>query len=375
VFSAAVTSLNSKNGATYKLRYKKTSEAESAWKTVTLSAHTGKYTVTNAEYIFAASGSSSYNVEVTATDNHYSGGKSTTASTAFTLAHYGKNGDSISFGMVDDESGVMSNGLNLKQQGNRFSFSSVGTAETDGFILMARITITASNADSPITFVFSRRKAKSPMTVHVAFKSSSNTTPELESIRYEGENYGAYIVQSSSSVWDLYVQKVSQSDTVTLNDWFTSYRQMKRVSVTFVGSIASAVPNPYYRATPLVVQSILDCFMPVGFIIMLYSHADPNTMYPGTTWVRIYGAFPWFTDGNGQIGLTGGERTVTLTEKQIPAHSHGSVYSQHAAGTKDKAWYTTSGTSVAYGAVSTGGGEAHNNMPPYIQLSAWRRTA
>jgi hypothetical protein len=375
VFSAAVTSLNSKNGATYKLRYKKTSEAESAWKTVTLSAHTGKYTVTNAEYIFAASGSSSYNVEVTATDNHYSGGKSTTASTAFTLAHYGKNGDSISFGMVDDESGVMSNGLNLKQQGNRFSFSSVGTAETDGFILMARITITASNADSPITFVFSRRKAKSPMTVHVAFKSSSNTTPELESIRYEGENYGAYIVQSSSSVWDLYVQKVSQSDTVTLNDWFTSYRQMKRVSVTFVGSIASAVPNPYYRATPLVVQSILDCFMPVGFIIMLYSHADPNTMYPGTTWVRIYGAFPWFTDENGQIGLTGGERTVTLTEKQIPAHSHGSVYSQHAAGTKDKAWYTTSGTSVAYGAVSTGGGEAHNNMPPYIQLSAWRRTA
>lgn len=124
-----------------------------------------------------------------------------------------------------------------------------------------------------------------------------------------------------------------------------------------------------------VTGSIFDALLPVNSIVIRYDHINPGTLYPGTTWVRIYGAFPWFTDAAGQIGTTGGERNVTLTVDQLPAHSHGSVYSQHAAGTKDKAWYTTSGSSVAYGAVSTGGGQAHNNMPPYIQLSAWRRTA
>jgi hypothetical protein len=124
-----------------------------------------------------------------------------------------------------------------------------------------------------------------------------------------------------------------------------------------------------------VTGSIFDALLPVNSIVIRYDHINPGTLYPGTTWVRIYGAFPWFTDAAGQIGLTGGERNVTLTVDQIPAHSHGSVYSQHSTGTKDKAWYNASGTSVAYGPVSTGGGQAHNNMPPYIQLSAWRRTA
>ena len=121
--------------------------------------------------------------------------------------------------------------------------------------------------------------------------------------------------------------------------------------------------------------TIFDAILPIGTIIMRYDHTNPGTLYPGTTWVRVYGAFPWFTDANGAIGTTGGERNVTLTVDQIPSHSHGSVYSQHAPGTKSQAWYTTAGTSLAYGAVATGGGAAHNNMPPYIQISAWRRTA
>lgn len=121
--------------------------------------------------------------------------------------------------------------------------------------------------------------------------------------------------------------------------------------------------------------TIFDALLPVGTIILRYDHTNPGTLYPGTTWARIYGAFPWLTDAAGQIGTTGGERNVTLTVNQIPAHSHGSVYSQHAPGTKGQAWYTAAGSSLAYGAVSTGGGAAHNNMPPYIQIAAWRRTA
>lgn len=107
---------------------------------------------------------------------------------------------------------------------------------------------------------------------------------------------------------------------------------------------------------------------------MSYSHNDPASMFGGT-WVRIENAFLWGCDASGTIGQTGGEKTHTLTVNELPAHSHGSVYSQNVSGTKNLPWYSGSGDKLAYGTVSTGGGAAHNNMPPYIQVSIWRRTA
>ena len=131
------------------------------------------------------------------------------------------------------------------------------------------------------------------------------------------------------------------------------------LDVEFLGKVSGAIFNAIY---------------PVGSIYLSYNHTNPGTLFGGT-WTRIQNAFLWATTSTGTIGQTGGEQTVTLTTEQLPSHSHGSVYSQHATGTKDKAWYSASGSSVAYGTVATGGGQAHNNMPPYIQVSVWRRTA
>lgn len=263
--------------------------------------------------------------------------------------------------------------------GNHYCFSTPGVAGQTGYIRMARLTHKKANADTPITFVFTRRLAPTPMTVHVQFKSDSTTVdPGVESITYEGSNYGAFLVKFTTSVWDLYVQKVSAYDTITLQDWYSSRTVADRLSVTFPGDLSATLTEGvegFYRATPARLRNIMDFVMPVGFILHLYSHADPNTMYPGTTWVRISNAFLWGCDASGTIGQTGGEKTHTLTVDELPAHSHGSVYSQHADGTKNAAWYTTAGSSIAYGPVETGGGEAHNNMPPYVQVSIWRRTA
>jgi hypothetical protein len=206
--------------------------------------------------------------------------------------------------------------------------------------------------------------------------------PGLSSIRYEGDNYDAYLTSPEPSVWDLYVKKVSNSDTITLNSWFTSYRQMKRIKMEFVGSIEAAVPLGrfgYYHATPLIPRSILNAFMPVGYILTLYSQADPNDMYPGTTWVRMANTFLWGCDANGDIGVTGGEKTHKLTLAELPSHTHGAVYSAQADGDKLLPWLSTavlgSGDKIAYGAVNNGGNAAHNNMPPYTQVAFWRRTA
>ena len=372
-FSSVVSSMSGKNNVTYQIKYKKSSAT--SYTTVSLSALANNFAVNNHTYIFAADGSSAYDVTVTATDRHGSGVRSSSVSTAFTLMNMHETGESLGVGGVAEKEGLLHNYLDLRQQGNSYAFQPGAFNGEKGYTLLAVITLTTLNVNAPIVFVLNRRGATSPMKVYIRFASSSTTTdPELGSITYEGDNYGAFLVKQAESTWKLYVDNTAGWSNPCVQEWFTTDSQMARMAVEFPSEQVAALPNPYYRATPVVSRSILDAFYPVGYILLLYSHADPNNMYPGTTWVRIYGAFPWFTDENGQIGLTGGERSVALTVDQIPAHTHGSVYSQHASGTKDKAWYNTAGTSVAYGTVSTGGSEAHNNMPPYIQISAWRRT-
>ncbi len=101
------------------------------------------------------------------------------------------------------------------------------------------------------------------------------------------------------------------------------------------------------------------------------------------TWERfgqgkvLVGVDPNDSDFNAS-SKTGGAKTVTLTTDQIPSHHHSTT----AAGTRGKAQAQTSGTSgYAWNADSgsvtgnTGGGKAHQNMPPYITVYMYRRTA
>ena len=378
-FSAAVTKISKLgeivNTAKYTLRYKKTSEDDSAWTTEVLTGYANLFTVTDSWWMFPADVNSSYNVEIIVEDRHHSTTKPTTVSTAFSLMDFNASGRALRFGGVSEEDNTFQNDLVLKQTGNRFAFSSPGVANQTGFVNMARIKVTAANADTPITFVLSRRQAEATMTVHVRLTNSTADTSSVGSVRYEGSNYGAFLTPGDDDLtWELYVEKGSAWDTITIQDWWTSRTMQDRVKVTFPGGIVDTVPSPFWRATPLIAESILDTFFPVGFVLILYSHADPNTMYPGTTWVRIENAFLWGVDEDGAIGLTGGSKTHTLTANEMPKHTHGSVYSGNASGTKTHAWLASGGSAMAYGTVEAGGGAAHNNMPPYVQVSIWRRT-
>lgn len=376
-WSAVVSPLSNKNTAAYSLRYKATTA--SAYTTVNFSDLANVYTVTGRTYIFKADSNLSYDVEVTATDRHHSATKTTSASTAFTLMNWGPDGTSMGIGKVAEEANTLEVGLkghfyqSVQMEGNRYSLSTPGVAGTAGYILMARIVITAANADTPITFIFTQRQAEAPMTVYVCLRNSTADASELQSIRYEGSNYGAFLVKVDEVTWELYVQKVSTYDTITLQEWWTSKTMESRVSITFPGTLAEALPGDYYRATPAKLDSLLDHIYPVHSIYISYSHTNPADLFGGT-WVRITEAFLWATSDGGVIGQTGGEKTHKLTVDELPAHDHGSVYSQHASG-RSRAWYEDAGSNIGYGRVSTGEDRAHNNMPPYIQVSVWRRTA
>ena len=119
---------------------------------------------------------------------------------------------------------------------------------------------------------------------------------------------------------------------------------------------------------------------PVKSIYISYSHTSPASLFGGT-WERITNAFLWAVDASGTIGTTGGEQTHTLTVNEMPKHSHGQYVAESSGGSTsvnhDYNGWSSTGTTVwqGFNTGSAGGSAAHNNMPPYIQVSIWRRTA
>ena len=123
-------------------------------------------------------------------------------------------------------------------------------------------------------------------------------------------------------------------------------------------------------------SSALDAY-PVNSIYISYSHTSPAELFGGT-WARIEDRFLWGCKSTESIGATGGESAHTLAVDEIPSHSHPFIstneYSSTSGGWKNPAWGPGSNTTAAITGF-TGGGAAHNNMPPYIQVSIWRRIA
>lgn len=83
------------------------------------------------------------------------------------------------------------------------------------------------------------------------------------------------------------------------------------------------------------------------------------------------------------IGGSGGEVTHTITIAEMPNHKHN--FENGMAGFNNNANIFGFPASVdqgtmkqiyandSYGITSTGGGQSHNNMPPYVGVCAWRR--
>lgn len=372
-FSAVISSLSGKNTASYALRYKKTTAAD--FTQVSFSNLANKYAVTNHSYIFAADESSSYDVEVEAKDKHGTATRATSASTAFSLMDWHHSGTGLRFGGVAELANTLQNDLELRQVGNSYAHQPESFNGEKGYTLLAVITLKELNVDAPIVFKINRRGALCPMQVSVCFASSSATLdPELSTITYEGDNFGAFLIKSAASTWKLYVDNTGGWSNPCLQEWYTTSNQAARLSVSFSSEQVATLPTPYYRATPAKMQSLLDYIYPVGSIYLSYSHVDPATLFGGT-WTRLQNAFLWAVDANGEIGQTGGSKTHTLTLEEMPAHDHGAVYSGGTEG-RSYAWFnTTTGSSLGYDTIPRGSSKAHNNMPPYIQVSAWRRTA
>lgn len=125
--------------------------------------------------------------------------------------------------------------------------------------------------------------------------------------------------------------------------------------------------------------TLLDKTYPINSIYISYSHTSPAELFGGS-WTRLSDTFLWGCGSTGVIGQSGGEKTVTLTINEMPSHQHYLTNYNSGGTTADYSAYAVDAPgTVGYGGnVKTsfnGGGAAHNNMPPYTQVSIWRRVA
>lgn len=123
--------------------------------------------------------------------------------------------------------------------------------------------------------------------------------------------------------------------------------------------------------------SIIDIIYPVGSIYISVNNTNPGTLFGGT-WAAIEDCFLLASGQTYNAGDTGGAATVALSINEIPAHDHG-ISGYYAIEPTSSGNQTLDLGGPGYWAVhhptNQGGGAAHENMPPYLAVNVWKRTA
>ena len=142
-------------------------------------------------------------------------------------------------------------------------------------------------------------------------------------------------------------------------------------TVATTGSYTDLINTPTF-------SQIANFIYPVGTYYWSQNSANPSTIFGFGTWTQITDKFI-YAAGTLAVDTTGGEEAHTLTTEEIPSH-------RHTSGPHDKGVYGGNGGDIQNGGGwktdmdkiytgYTGGGQAHNNMPPYLVAYCFRRDA
>ena len=127
------------------------------------------------------------------------------------------------------------------------------------------------------------------------------------------------------------------------------------------------------------IAEICNVIYPIGSVYISINNIEPSSFFGGT-WEKLEDRF-LLSSGKTYInGDIGGEATHKLTIDEMPKHNHAmnmvllagnysgwNVVSQQGGFWGSDDWNTR--------ATNTGGDKPHNNMPPYLVVNMWKRTA
>ena len=273
--------------------------------------------------------------------------------------------------------------------------NSSGTADQEGAYMKFGFSATISSLNS-----------KNSATYSISYKADGGAT----TVTGNGLSYtSAAIACDVSKVWTIEVKVTDKLSSTTkaavipiaftLMDF---YHTGKGVSLGKVGTrdgFDCAMAAYFTGSTSLPAgvtiggKTLLNLVYPVGSIYMSVSSTSPAT-FLGGTWERIQDKFLLSAGSTYAAGATGGEATHTLTESEMPTHLHNRIkyfenddwtlgdstglgsqtvdtYSINVAGTSNSQGVKMSHWRTGY----AGGNMSHNNMPPYLAVYVWKRTA
>lgn len=251
-----------------------------------------------------------------------------------------------------------------------------GTADPEGHYMSIDFTgvITALNNNNSATWAIRYRVAGSGTWTDVALSSlNGNYTPTHQEI----------IAAADANAFEVEVRATDDFGTITVGTGqvpiaFTIMNWRTNGDGMAIGGINTKAALQVYMDAEftgsVTGQGIVDFIYPVGSIYMSVSNTNPGILFGGT-WAQIKDTFLLSAGDTYTAGTTGGEASHTLTVAEMPSHDHSTeaAYVSAGSGTITKSW-------LAWGAGTgkvqyTGGDGAHNNMPPYLVVYVWQRTA
>lgn len=198
----------------------------------------------------------------------------------------------------------------------------------------------------------------------------NESSNELDETLNSSNNYDNYFTETTSGL-DIEANNINANCLTSKNEKFNldSEGNLTINSLT----ISDANNNS------LSFEAIFNRIYPVGSIYISTNDINPSTLFTGT-WEKIENRFLLASGSSYQLGSTGGEATHKLTINELPSHTHNASAGQFISTSPN----VTPGTVMSFDSgqykrysmnstSSTGGSKAHNNMPPYLVVSIYKR--
>ena len=244
---------------------------------------------------------------------------------------------------------------------------------------------------------------------------TTNLAVGMQCMRTDDSNNIYKLTSVSPVTWELVPSKSYVDNAVTTG--VKSIANFEGATSTAAGA-AGLVPAPdkgtqtdYYlsadgtwkKVQQRSIKEVIDIVHPVGSIWETTTTDDPNTLWAGTTWVkmdagRVLVAAGSYTESGTtytyNLGDTGGEAKHQLTTDEMPSHNHaistdgghnhtvstlvgGSTFlGGHSNNNASWGSATTSRSGSHSHTITAAGGNAkHENRMPYTVINRWKRVA
>lgn len=223
------------------------------------------------------------------------------------------------------------------------------------------------------------------ISAHKHLGTSNNDAPQLGTASLENSAVTTVKIANDAVTNDKIADNAIEEEqikdgevkTAKLDDYAVTTLKLNSEAVTVDKLASNAVTNVKVadntiEFSKLNATSILNTLYPVGSIYIGTTATCPIAVLGGT-WELIKDKFLLGAGDTYSLNSTGGEAAHTLTINEMPSHSH-ALNEYHQTGWQGGTTSTGGGLLQTYTG-HTGGGQAHNNMPPYIVVNIWKRTA